>query len=92
MPRTHDALFDKCPICGKLPYVETYDVNTAVAYCKGYGFHRHKPVRAMVLYSQSSKLLEQLAHQWNQMWFEEARFLFFTNGSPFEEEATNENA
>ena len=44
MSRSHDAAFFECPICGKQPYVETFKLNYALAYCKGYGFHKHKKV------------------------------------------------
>ena len=91
MKRTCDAAFFECPICGKKPYVETYDVNVAWAFCKGHGFHRHKKVHVFVQYEQPSKLLERLARKWNQMWYEQARFLFYFNGNPFKEDAKNGN-
>ena len=86
MKRTCDALFSDCPICGKAPYVKTYELNAALAFCKGHGFHRHKKVWVFIPYERPSKLLERLAEKWNQMWFEEARFLFNPNGDPFKEE------
>lgn len=89
MKRTCDVAFFECPICGKKPYVETYDVTAAWAFCKGYGFHRHKKVHVFVACEQPSKLLKTLAEEWNQKWFEDARFLFF--GNPFKEVAMDEN-
>lgn len=86
MRRTHDAAFLDCPICGKAPYVRTHDVTVAWAYCKGYGFHKHKNVQAFVAYERPSNLLKKLSQQWNQMWYEQARFLFHTNGDPFKNE------
>lgn len=83
MKRTCDVAFFPCPICGKPPYVETYDVTVAQAYCKGYGFRKHKKVHVFIPYEQPSNLLKKLAHKWNQMWYEEARFLFHKNGNPF---------
>lgn len=85
MKRTCDVGFFTCPICGKMPYVNTHDVTVAWVFCKGYGFHRHKKVQVFVPYEHPSKLLERLAHEWNQMWYEQARFLFHTNGNPFKE-------
>ena len=38
MKRTCDVAFLECPICGKKPYVDTYYVTVAWAFCKGYGF------------------------------------------------------
>ena len=90
MKRTRDVAFLECPICGKPPYVNTYDVNVAWAFCKGYGFHRHKKVNAFVPYEQPSKLLKRLAQEWNQLGFVEARFLFYTNGNPFKEDMNDD--
>lgn len=90
MKRTRDVAFLECPICGKKPYVETYDVTVAWAFCKGYEFHRHKKVCVFVPYEQSSKLLKRLAQEWNQLWYEQARFLFNINGNPFKEDANDE--
>lgn len=90
MKRTRDVAFFECPICGKKPYVETFDVTAAFAFCKGYGFHRHNRLRAYVPYERPSALMEKLAQKWNDIWFEEARFLFFANGNPFKQ--ANDNA
>lgn len=92
MKRTCDVAFFECPICGKKPYVETFDMVAAHAFCKGHGFHRHKKMIVCVPYEQPSKLLKRLAEKWNRMLYEEARFLFHTNGNPFKEDAVNENA
>lgn len=92
MKRTCDAAFFECPICGKNPYVETYDMHVAWAFCKGHGFHRHKKVHAVVVCEQPSKTLERLAEEWNQKWFEDARFLFNVNGNPFGEVEVDETA
>lgn len=83
MGRTCDVAFFECPICGKKPYVETYDVNVAWAYCKGYGFYRHRKLSVFVPSEQPSNLLKKLSQKWNQTMYEEARFLFRTNGNPF---------
>ena len=91
MKRTRDVAFFECPICGKKPYVETYDVTVAQAFCKGYGFYRHAKVHVFVPYERPSNLLKRLAQEWNQLWFTESRFLFYANGNPFKEENTDEN-
>jgi len=44
-------------------------------------------VQVFVPYEQPSKLLKRLAQEWNQLGYEEARFLFNTNGNPFKEVA-----
>ncbi len=85
MKRTRDVAFSECPICGKKPYVEKFDVTVAFAFCKGYGLHRHKMVRVYIPCEHPSVLIEKLAQKWNDLWFEEARFLFFANGNPFKE-------
>lgn len=92
MKRTCDVAFFGCPICGKKPYIKSYEINTARAFCKGYGFRRHKKVQALVGFAQPSKLLKILAEKWNQKQYEQARFLFFTDGNPFKEDAKDENA
>lgn len=89
MKRTHDVAFNECPICGKKPYVDTYYVTVAWAFCKGHGFQRHKKVQVFVPYEQPSKLLKRLAQEWNQLWFKESRFLFYTNGNPFKEDVND---
>lgn len=86
MKRTLDVAFFECPICGKKPYVETYDVNVAWAFCKGYGFRRHKKVSVFVPYERPSNLIKRLAQEWNQLGYREARFLFHTVENPFEPE------
>lgn len=86
MKRTCDIAFSECPICGKKPYVETFDVTVAWAFCKGYGFRRHKKVCVFIPYEQPSNLLKRLAQEWNQLLYEEARFLFHVNGNPFKED------
>ena len=91
MKRTRDVAFLECPICEKPPYVDTYDVNAAQAFCKGYGFHRHKKVSVFITYEQPSKLLKRLSQEWNQLWYEEARFLFTINGNPFKEDTNDES-
>jgi len=91
MARTCDVAFFECPICGKKPYVNTYDVTVAWAFCKGYGFHRHKKVEVIVPYEQPSKLLKRLAQEWNQLMYTEARLLYYTNGHLFNEVAKDIN-
>ena len=86
MGRASDIAFFACPICGKRPYVDLYGINKGTAYCKGYGFHRHKKVSVFIRYAQPSKLLEKLSISWNSMGYEEARFLFYMNGNPFKNE------
>lgn len=90
MGRTHDAAFFECPICEKKPYVDIYGINSATAYCKGHGFHRHKKVSVFIKHEQPSKLLKKLAISWNSMGFEESRFLFNQNGNPFKNEKTGD--
>ena len=86
MGRASDIAFFACPICGKRPYVDLYGINKGTAYCKGYGFHRHKKVSVFIRHAQPSKLLEKLSISWNSMGYEEARFLFYMNGNPFKNE------
>lgn len=90
MGRTTDFGFFSCPICHKKPYVTVYGVNTAEASCCGYGLHRHKRVAVTVEYEQPSKLIKKLACKWNQMHYEEARFLYHRNGNPFTKERNEE--
>lgn len=78
--RIKDNAAFSCPICGKKPYIKIYGVNTAYAYCKGHGLHRHKEVSAFVWYEESSKLIETLLNKWNNLYFCESRFLFNENG------------
>ena len=92
MKRTCDVVFFECPICGRMPHVETYDVISGQAFCKGHGFHRHKKVHVFVQFEYPSKLLKTLSEKWNQLQFCEARFLFHTNGNPFGRDAKDENA
>lgn len=82
--------FLKCPVCGKKPYVETYDAAFGLAFCKGHGFHRHKKVCAFIPYEQPSKLLKSLSLAWNQLQYEQARFLFHVNGNPFKEDVKDD--
>lgn len=84
MSRTHDAAFFECPICGKKPYVQIYELHVAEAYCKGYGFHKHKKV-SVSAYERPTQLLNILSHKWDQMHYEQARFVFDKNGNPFKE-------
>lgn len=88
MSRSHDAAFFECPICGKKPYVETFELNFALAYCKGYWLHRHKKV-SVSAYERPSQLLKTLAINWNQIHYEQARFLFNMNGNPFKDMDAN---
>lgn len=76
-----------CPICGKKPFLHTYDVNTAWIECKGYGMHKHKKISVFIKYESPSKLLKKIIYKWNQMQFEEVRFIFDENGNPFKCEA-----
>ena len=85
MKRTNDIGFFECPICEKKPYVSTYGVNTAWAFCKGYGFHKHKKVHVLISYEQPSNLFKKLSQLWNQMSYKQARFLFYINGEFYEE-------
>lgn len=91
MKRTRDVGFFECPICGRKPYIDTYDVTVAWAFCKGYGFHRHKKVYAIVQYEPPSNLLKRLAQEWNQLGFTQARFLFHAYGKRFNEDAKDTN-
>lgn len=91
MRRTDDATFFTCPICGKKPYVKTYEMNAGYAVCKGHGFHRHKRILVIASFVQPSKLLKTLAEKWNQKQYEQVRFLFYPNGNPFKGDS-DENA
>lgn len=84
MKRTHDAGFFECPICGKKPYIHVFDITVATAYCKGHGINRHRQV-SVSAQDRPSKLMKTLAARWNQMQYEQARFLFDMNGNPFKE-------
>lgn len=90
MARTYDAAFFACPICGKKPYVIIYNENSAEAHCKGFGLHRHKEVSVFVRYEQPSKLMKSVSEKWNQMQYEQSRFLYYQNGNPFENEKTGD--
>ena len=84
----------ECPICGRPPKIHTYAPDIATASCKGYGFHRHKKI-SVTIYSNPSELYKKLQNHWNQIWFREARFLYWNEsdieriiGPQYEEEDT----
>lgn len=81
MPRTNDAAFFECPICGKKPYVIIYSDKSAWAHCKGFGFHRHKEISVYARDVREEELIGSVARLWNQMQFKESRFLFYLNGN-----------
>lgn len=80
MPRTYDAAFFGCPICGKKPYVRIYSENSAGAHCKGFGFHRHKEITVYVRDARKDELIKSVAQLWNQMQYKQSRNLFYPNG------------
>lgn len=73
--RTSDKAFFNCPLCGKPPHIEIYDVGTARVYCKGGIFTHHKIIDGTVYGEQPSKLYKTLSEWWNQMYYVELRFL-----------------
>ncbi len=70
------ADFFECPVCGRVPKINTYPPNIASATCKGYPFHRHKKI-GVAVYDQPSSLYATLRNHWNQIQFREARFLYW---------------
>ena len=50
MSRTLDVAFFQCPICGKAPYVKTFNLNYGVAYCKGTLLKRHPLIQVKTGY------------------------------------------
>ena len=66
MKRTTDIAFATCPICGKKPYIKTFDVNYGVAYCKGNFLKRHSILKAETGYCNPSMLYKVLSKEWNK--------------------------
>lgn len=52
-----------CPVCGKLPKIKYYGVNSGWAYCKPLFGRKHKEV--VVICEQPSKLKWAIATKWN---------------------------
>lgn len=65
MKRTSDATFFSCPICGKNPYVKTYNLNYGTAYCNGTLLKRHPLIQVKTKYCNPSKLFKILSGGWN---------------------------
>ena len=65
MKRITDMNFFNCPICGKKPHVEIFNMNYGMAYCKGTFFKRHPLIKASTGYCNPSKLYETLMFKWN---------------------------
>ncbi|MDD3417902.1 MAG: hypothetical protein PHY47_28585 [Lachnospiraceae bacterium] len=83
MGRMTDVAVLACPICGKKPFLHIYGVNTAWIECKGYGMHRHKKVSVCIQHERPSKLLKEIINKWNDLQFDEIRFIYDENGNPF---------
>lgn len=78
MKRTSDATFLSCPICGKKPYVKSYNLNYGVAYCNGTLFSRHPLIEVETEYCNPSKLFRTLSAGWNSIQWERLNSLPIT--------------
>ena len=67
MSRTLDVAFFQCPICGKAPYVKTFNLNYGVAYCKGTLLKRHPLIQVKTKHCSPSKLFKTLSDGWNDI-------------------------
>lgn len=65
MSRTSGMEFFSCPICGKKPYVNIYNLNFGTAYCKGTLLKRHPLIQVKTEYCNPSKLIKTLSNGWN---------------------------
>lgn len=98
MRRTDDSAFFGCPVCFRKPYIEIYNNGSMTAFCKGYGIHRHREVKAYALRNiategnkqEQGDTLAILLKRWNRIHFSEVRFLFEINGLPFWERGKEE--
>ena len=81
--RTNNAAFFDCPVCGKRPRIKLLGDYVGIAYCTGYGFHRHKRVLVSSMGTTEKPLYEALSIKWNLMHFDEVRFIYNENGNPF---------
>lgn len=77
MTRTSDSAFFACPVCGKKPYVHTYQMHSGYTECKGGLFSRHKRVWVSVGYAQPSELFKEMSRKWNELGFRQTRFIFY---------------
>ena len=66
MSRTLDVAFFQCPICGKAPYVKTFNLNYGVAYCKGTLLKRHPLIQVKTGYCNPSKLFKTFMGKSNE--------------------------
>lgn len=66
MKRTNKSDFLSCPICGKQPHVQIFNLNTASALCSGTHNNPHDPIRVNSDYCQPSQLYDVLSHRWNK--------------------------
>ena len=64
MKRTTDMAFFTCPICGKKPYIKTFNINYGIAYCKGTFFKRHPLIEVSTGYCNPSRLYKTLSDGW----------------------------
>lgn len=63
--KTTNTAFSKCPICGKRPHVETYNLNQGKVYCRGTLFRKHHLIQFETDYQQPSKIFKTLINGWN---------------------------
>jgi len=59
--------FKNCPICGRKPNVDTYNVNTALVSCCGKLFHRHDELSVFIEYARPSILFDVMKTKWNSL-------------------------
>jgi len=50
---------------------------------KWYGMHRHKKVSVCIPYGNPSKIVKEVINKWNDLQFDEIRFIYDENGNPF---------
>ena len=67
MKRTLNEKFSPCPICGKKPYVNTYNLNYGTAYCNGSLLKRHPLIQVKTKHCSPSKLFKTLSDGWNDI-------------------------
>lgn len=70
MKRINDRYFFTCPICGKKPYVKTFNLNYGIAYCKGSFFNKHPLIQVKTDYCNPSNLYNVLSKGWNNVLWE----------------------
>ena len=45
--------------------------------------HRHKKVSVCIPYGNPSKIVKEVINKWNDLQFDEIRFIYDENGNPF---------